>query len=85
MAPVVGLAISVFRARAGAVIVAASMAAALAFGFINHYVIPGSDHVAHVAAAWRPLFSTTALLLVVSEAIGVAAGVRIVRRVEELP
>jgi hypothetical protein len=84
-APVVGLAISMFRARAGALVVATSMAASLVFGLVNHYIIPGPDHVAHVAAAWRPMFSTTALLLVLSEAIGVVAGTRIVRRMEEQP
>jgi F0F1-type ATP synthase membrane subunit a len=73
--PIVGLAVSRWRRRAGASIVTASMAGALVFGLINHFVIDGSDHVAHVAAAWRMQFSVTAALLVVSEAAGVAVGV----------
>lgn len=73
--PIAGLAISRWRPRVGALIVAASMAGALVFGLINHFIIDGQDHVAHVPAAWRTLFGVTAALLVVSEAAGVAAGV----------
>jgi len=51
------------------------MAGALVFGLINHFIIDGSDHVAHVAAAWRTQFSVTAALLVVLEAAGVAIGI----------
>ena len=51
------------------------MSGALVFGLINHFFIDGLDHVAHVAAEWRPLFSVTAALLVVSEAAGAAVGV----------
>ena len=64
-----------FRSRAGAWIVAASMAGALVFGLVNHFIVDGSDHVTHVAAEWRSLFGVTAALLVVSEAAGVAIGV----------
>jgi len=35
---------------------------------------PSPDHIAHVAAQWRPLFQTTALLLVVTEAAGAILG-----------
>jgi hypothetical protein len=52
------------------------MAGALVFGFVNHFVISSPDHVNHVAEAWRPLFASTAWLLVLTEAAGVAAGVR---------
>ena len=30
---------------------------------INHFIIAGPDHVAHVAAEWRALFGVTAVLL----------------------
>ena len=73
--PLVGLAVSRWWPRAGGWIVAASMAGALVFGLINHFVIAGSDHVMHVASEWRMLFGVTAALLVVSEAIGVVAGI----------
>jgi hypothetical protein len=73
--PLVGLALSFRMPRAGAWLVAASMTGSLVFGLINHFVIAGPDQVSHVAAAWRPLFSWTAALLVVSEAAGSAVGV----------
>ena len=82
--PLVGLIASVWRPVAGAGIVAASMAGALLFGLINHFIIAGPDHVDHVAAEWRTLFGTTAVLLLVSEAVGVATAIwcaaRTVRR-----
>jgi hypothetical protein len=52
------------------------MAGSLVFGRINHFIVQGTDHVAHVAAAWRPLFASTAGLLVLTEAAGTALGVR---------
>jgi hypothetical protein len=73
--PIAGLAVSRWSLRRGALIVAASMAGALVFGLVNHFIIAGSDHVAHVAAEWRSLFGVTAALLVVSEAAGVAVGI----------
>ena len=73
--PLAGLVVSRWRPRAGAWMVAASMAGALVFGLINHFIIAGPDHVGHVAAEWRSLFGITASLLVVSEAAGVAIGV----------
>jgi hypothetical protein len=73
--PLAGLALWRWRPRAGAWLVAASMTAALVFGFINHFIINGQDHVAHVAAEWRTLFGVTAALLVVCEAAGAAVGV----------
>jgi len=74
--PLAGLLIWRFRPVAGAWIVAASMAGALVFGLINHFIISGPDHVAHVAADWQSLFAVTAALLAVSEAAGVAIAVR---------
>ena len=74
--PLVGLGVSPWRLRAGAWIVALSMSGALIFGLINHFIIAGPDHVAHVAAEWRSVFGVTAALLIVSEAVGVAIGLR---------
>ena len=73
--PLAGLIASVWRPVAGAWIVAASMAGALVFGLINHFIIAGPDHVDHVAAEWRTLFGTTAALLLVSEAAGAATAI----------
>jgi len=78
--PIVGLILSVWRPAAGGWIVAATMAGALVFGLINHFIIPGPDHVGHVAAQWRTLFGTTAALLLVSEVLGVTIGIRYARR-----
>jgi hypothetical protein len=72
--PIAGLALTRWRPRGGALVVAASMAGALVFGLINHFIIDGPDHVAHVAAEWRSLFGVTAALLAVCEAAGVAVG-----------
>ena len=74
--PLAGLAVARWRPAAGAWIVAASFAGSLVFGLINHFVVAGPDHVDHVAAEWRALFRTTALLLVASEAAGIAVGIR---------
>ena len=73
--PLVGLAVSPWRPRAGAWIVAVSFSGALIFGLVNHFIIAGPDHVAHGAAEWRALFGVTAVLLAFTEAIGVGAGI----------
>ena len=73
--PIAGLAVWRWRPRAGALIVAACMGGALVFGLVNHFILDGQDHVAHVTAEWRTLFGVTAALLSVSEAAGVAVGI----------
>jgi hypothetical protein len=75
VAPLVGLVVWRWQPRLGGWLVAASMAGSLVFGLINHFVIAGADHVAHVAADWRLLFGVTAVLLVVCEAVGAVVGV----------
>jgi hypothetical protein len=73
--PVAGLVAWRWQPRLGGWLVALSMCGALVFGLINHFIIEGPDHVAHVAAAWRPLFGITAGLLLLWEAAGTAIGV----------
>jgi hypothetical protein len=73
--PLAGLGLWRWRPRLGGLIVAVCMSGALVFGLINHFIIDGPDHVAHVAAAWRQLFGVTAALLVVCEAAGTAIGI----------
>src|SRR5438094_4029107 len=51
--PLAGLAVSFWRPRAGAWIVALTMTGALVFGLINHFIIQGADHVSPVGPAWR--------------------------------
>jgi len=74
--PLVGLAVSFIRARAGGFIVAATMTGSLLFGLINHFIITSPDHVSQVVPEWRTLFTVTACLLMVSECAGVLAGMR---------
>jgi hypothetical protein len=73
--PLVGLAVWRWRPRAGGGIVGVSMAGALCFGLINHFIIDGPDRVAQVTAPWRTLFGVTAVLLVVAEAAGTAIAI----------
>jgi hypothetical protein len=78
--PLAGLVLSRWRPQAGAGLVGVTMTGSLVFGLINHFIIPGSDHVAHVASEWRTLFAATAGLLAVLEAAGAAIGFRLARR-----
>jgi len=73
--PLAGLALSRSRPAPGGWLVAATMAGALVFGVVNHFIIEAADHVAHIEAGWRGLFTATAVLLTVTEAAGAAAGV----------
>jgi hypothetical protein len=90
MGPVLGLiAQRLGLARGGAWIIAASLAGSLAFGLVNHFLIPGADHVSHVAGPWRLLFAVTAVLLAVTEACGSVLAIRsatdIRRRAKSVP
>ena len=83
--PLAGLALSLIQRRAGAIVVASTMAGALVFGVVNHFVFISPDHVSQVADEWRPLFTATAWLLVVSEVAGLATALRAsARPLEEL-
>lgn len=70
-APLVGVAILWWGSGpGGAWLLAASLAASLVFGVVNHFVFESPDHVAHVEAAWRMSFGVTAVLLALTEALG---------------
>lgn len=74
--PILGLALHrLARRREGAWLVAATMAASLVFGVVNHFVLEGTDHIAHVAGPWRIWFGVTAALLAATEALGSAVAV----------
>lgn len=61
------------RRTAGAVLLAATMAASLGFGLWSHFVAAGPDHVGHLApSSWAACFRWTAVLLAASEVAGVA-------------
>src|SRR5262245_42864022 len=78
--PLAGLFLMWLSERRGAYVIAFTMAGALIFGVLNHFVIAGADHVAHVAGPWQPLFTTTAVLLAVTESLGVGLALRLARR-----
>jgi hypothetical protein len=77
--PLAGLLLSRSRPAAGGSIVAATMAGALLFGVINHFLVDGVDHVSQVAADWRVLFASTATLLALTEIAGTAAAIFYIR------
>jgi len=74
VAPLVALALSWTRyAKAGAWLLLWSMIGSLIFGIVYHYVIISNDHVAHLPPGEAGgIFRITALLLAITEAVGVA-------------
>lgn len=79
--PIAGLTWMRWNRTAGAWTIAATMAGALVFGFVNHFVIDAADRVDHVMGPARTLFQITAALLFVSEAAGAWLGAAVARRV----
>jgi len=81
LAPLVALALSWTRyARVGVWLLLASMLGALIFGAVYHYIIISEDHVAHLPPGnARGLFRVTALLLLVTETVGVIVAAMIAR------
>jgi len=77
--PLVGLALTWPAERIGIWMIAITMAASLVFGVVNHFVLPSPDHVAQVDRHWRPLFTTTAVLLGLIEALGSGLAIRVAR------
>jgi hypothetical protein len=70
--PLAGLAVAWWNRRAGSWVIALTMTGSFVFGVVNHFLLSSPDHVAHVDPQWRPLFTVTAVLLAVAEAL--AAG-----------
>src|SRR5262249_26592927 len=65
--------------RAGAWVVAVTLAASLVFGLMNHFVRSTPDHVTQVVRGWRPLFAATAVVLALTEAIAAGLAIRLAR------
>jgi hypothetical protein len=78
--PVAGLIWLRWNPRAGAILIASTMMAALLFGLAKHFVMPGADRVDYVRDASRALFEGTAVLLAITESAGVALGIACSRR-----
>ena len=83
LAPLLALALSFTRyLRAALWLLLLSMLGSLIFGFLYHYIIISPDHVAHLPVGdARGLFRTTALLLLVTEALGVVVAGKALRTV----
>jgi hypothetical protein len=79
--PLIGLGLSFRTKLYGGVVVALTMAAALVFGVVNHFLIDSPDHISHIATPWSRLFVTTAVLLAMTELLALAIAVRLVRTV----
>ena len=62
--PLIGMGLAWPARRMGAGLVALTMAGALIFGIVNHFVSSSPDHIAHVDPQWRPLFTASAVHLV---------------------
>jgi hypothetical protein len=77
--PLIGLALSWWAKQYGSVVVALTMAAALVFGVVNHFVIDGPDHVRHIATEWSGVFATTAALLAITELLALGIALSLVR------
>ena len=73
LAPLVALVLSWTRyVRAGIWLLLGSMLGSLIFGAVHHYIIVSNDHVAHLPPGEaRGLFRVTAMLLLVTETVGV--------------
>ena len=77
--PLIGLVISVWAKQFGTVVVALTMGASLIFGVVNHFIIDSPDHISHIGAPWSRLFATTAVLLAITELLGMVVALRLVR------
>ncbi len=73
LAPLIGLALSWTRyARAGLWLILVSMLGSLIFGACYHYIIVSNDHVSDLPPGdARGMFRVTAILLLITEALGV--------------
>lgn len=63
------------HSSAGAWLIATTMAGALLFGLVNHFLILSPDHVDRVPEPWHIWFGATAVLLLITEAVGVGVGI----------
>jgi len=77
--PLAGLLLA-WKARGiGSAVIALAMAGSLVFGLVNHFMLSSPDHVTHVDPQWRTLFTTTAVLLALTEALGAGLAIRVFR------
>jgi hypothetical protein len=75
--PLLGVLLTWRAERIGSWMVALTMAGALVFVVVNHFVRISPDHVSHVDPRWRPLFAGSAVLLALMEAVAGGLAVRL--------
>jgi hypothetical protein len=46
------------------------MSGSFVFGLVNHFVLAGPDHVAHIDPQWRALFAASAIIVAGIEMLG---------------
>jgi Na+/proline symporter len=82
--PVAGLLLWKGMRTTGALLLACSMAGSLIFGVYNHFMALSPDHVSNVGALpqkfWAFIFQITAALLAFVEAVGIWAGIRLLKK-----
>jgi hypothetical protein len=84
LAPLVAGALLFTRwTRIGALLLALSMLGSFVFGGWYHFLSATNDHVSHVHGPWRSTFIWTAIVLAVSELVGVMIGISAFRKIQE--
>jgi hypothetical protein len=69
-------------ARIGALLLALSMLGSFAFGGWYHFLSATNDNVSQVSGPWRSTFLWTAIVLAVSELVGVMIGISTFRAIQ---
>ena len=69
--------------RIGALLLALSMLGSFAFGGWYHFLSATNDHVSQVHGPWRSTFLWTAVVLAVSELVGVIIGISAFRAIQD--
>lgn len=68
------------RPRLGARVLVLSFLASLIFGLVNHFMIDSPDQLAHLPTdGWGQIFTVSAYALVITELVGVLAGMALLR------
>ena len=83
--PLLGAALSFSRhALLGAALVCGSMAGSLVFGLLNHFILESPDNIGQIAEGpWRSSFVISAVVIAISEALGMLAGAAEFRRLRQ--
>lgn len=61
------------------------MAASLILVSSINFIIDSPDHISHIAAPWSRLFAITAVLLMLTELLGLVIALRLIKTVSTPP